>query len=160
MNFTKIVIALSVLANIAALLFLLGFYFAPLDVLGSTQFFAGSLERELNGISNSDIEFFRPIAIEAVSSCTQGSELCKYTELEIFVLENIKYIGDPLNSQEIVSPHIAFARGYGDCEEIATAYCSLANGIGLECTVKVTPDLAHTFTETSAGNFLELNNYE
>jgi len=127
---------------------------APFSLFSPASLVSAAMEGKLDDVSNADIEFFRNITIFAVSDCNLYQQKCYYWEIEEFLNDKIKYIGDPAYGQETTTAREIYRRGYGDCEDRAKVFVAMARSINLNAEIVVKPDLSHAYVETPVGEYL------
>jgi len=83
-----------------------------------------------NYISKIDPTGMKRYADEIIKSC--NTKECKASKIYWWVTENIEYIPDPGDEEQIQSPEETLKRGGGDCEDISILMTSLLTSAGID----------------------------
>jgi transglutaminase-like putative cysteine protease len=57
------------------------------------------------------------------------------TELHRFVRDGVRYETDPDRREQLADPRASVVRGFGDCDDKASALCALGRALGLDCDI-------------------------
>ena len=150
----KILVVVLIL-NVVALSFFVGMSAFPFSAMNAQNAIAWGMTNQIKGFALDDTGYFRDIAAENEWSlkCAGFEESCMYFEIEEYVINNIRYVPDPLNIEELSHPKIILERGWGDCDDFATVFLAFAISVNREA--KIVRGGNHTWVSTPIGDFLE-----
>jgi transglutaminase-like putative cysteine protease len=57
------------------------------------------------------------------------------SELHRFVRDGVRYERDPDQREQLADPRASVVRGYGDCDDKASALCALGRALGIDCDI-------------------------
>ena len=97
----------------------------------------------------------RSTAIQLTSLCQPKDRRCELTQLQHFVRDSIRYVGDVDGVETVQTPVATLRLGAGDCDDKSVLLCALAASIGFAtrfCAVGVRGgDFSHVMAQAKLG---------
>ena len=89
-------------------------------------------------------DFIRKNAIELVKDCENGDKTCEINAIYKSVINNLKYIADPRDIENIQTPYQTLDFKAGDCEDLTAVLNSYLENIGIKTYIVLTNNHAYS----------------
>jgi len=98
----------------------------------------------------------RETAIQLTNGCPPKDARCELTQLQHFVRDQIRYVGDVDGVETVQTPVATLRLGAGDCDDKSVLLCALAASIGFAtrfCAIGVRgQDFSHVMAQAKLGS--------